>query len=87
MLALSQGRTARDLVPKIERVFELSAAKIRALEARWTPSDGTPVFTVKGNTPRADGRNGPRASNSAARSCSSTPPAIVTFWTWAVRAP
>ncbi len=48
MLALSQGRTARDLVPKIERVFELSAAKIRALEARWTPSDGAPVFTIEG---------------------------------------
>jgi unsaturated chondroitin disaccharide hydrolase len=48
MLALSQGRTARDLVPKIERVFELSAAKIRALDVRWTPSDGAPVFTIEG---------------------------------------
>ena len=48
MLALSQGRTARDLVPKIERVFELSAGKIRALEKRWTPSDGAPVFTIEG---------------------------------------
>jgi hypothetical protein len=48
MLALSQGRTARDLVPKIERVFELSAGKIRTLERRWTPSDGAPVFTIEG---------------------------------------
>jgi unsaturated chondroitin disaccharide hydrolase len=48
MIGLSQPRTARDLVPKIERLFELSAAKIRALEDRWTPSDGAPVFTIDG---------------------------------------
>jgi unsaturated chondroitin disaccharide hydrolase len=40
--------TARKLVPKIERLFDLSAAKIGSLEKTWRPSDGTPVFTVKG---------------------------------------
>jgi hypothetical protein len=48
MIDLSRPRTARDLVPKIDRLFELSAAKIKALEERWTPSDGAPVFTIEG---------------------------------------
>src|SRR5262250_1956679 len=36
------------LVPKINRLFELSAGKILALEKTWNSSKGTPVFTVKG---------------------------------------
>jgi len=37
-----------DLVAKIHRLFELSASKIDALESRWRPEDGSPVFTVAG---------------------------------------
>ncbi len=37
-----------DLVSKIQGLFELSAAKIDALERRWRPEDGAPVFTVAG---------------------------------------
>jgi hypothetical protein len=37
-----------DLLPHIDRLFERSAGKILALEARWRPSDGAPVFTVEG---------------------------------------
>ena len=40
--------TAQKLVPKIERLFELSAEKILSLEKTWKPEAGTPVFTVKG---------------------------------------
>src|SRR5215510_8309095 len=40
--------TAAKLVPKINRLFELSAAKILRLQKCWNPSKGTPVFTVKG---------------------------------------
>jgi len=40
--------TPQKLVPKIERLFELSAPKILGLEKSWKPEDGTPVFTVKG---------------------------------------
>ena len=40
--------TAKKLVPRIHRLFELSAAKILALEKTWDSSKGTPVFTVKG---------------------------------------
>lgn len=48
MIAIDRARTARDLAPKIERLFALSADKIQALEARWDPADGAPVFTVAG---------------------------------------
>jgi unsaturated chondroitin disaccharide hydrolase len=48
MIGIDRARTPRDLLPKIEHVFELSAAKISALEARWRPADGAPVFTVEG---------------------------------------
>src|SRR6187397_3078740 len=48
MIGMDRPRTARDLLPKIEHLFTLSAGKIRALERRWRPSDGAPVFTVGG---------------------------------------
>jgi hypothetical protein len=38
----------QDLKRQIEHLFELSAAKIRAIAKSWGPSQGTPVFTVKG---------------------------------------
>ncbi len=40
--------TAKKLVPKVNRLFELSADKILALEKSWNPVHGTPVFTVQG---------------------------------------
>lgn len=40
--------TSEKLVPKLERVFELSGEKILSLQKTWNPADGTPVFTVKG---------------------------------------
>ncbi len=40
--------TPRDLLPKIDRMFELSAGKIRSLEASWPADAGAPVFTVDG---------------------------------------
>lgn len=38
----------RDLVPALNRVFELSAGKIASLHKSWKPERGTPVFTVGG---------------------------------------
>lgn len=35
-------------MPKITRLFDLSAAKIRSIEQTWRPEDGAPVFTVQG---------------------------------------
>nr|MDQ2901273.1 glycoside hydrolase family 88 protein [Acidobacteriota bacterium] len=36
------------LAPGIQNLFQLSAAKIRDLEASWSPSAGAPVFTIDG---------------------------------------
>ena len=40
--------TPQSLVPKIERLFAISAPKILDLQRAWSPRDGTPVFTVRG---------------------------------------
>jgi unsaturated chondroitin disaccharide hydrolase len=40
--------TPKQLVPQIERMFELSAQKILSIEKSWRLEKGTPVFTVKG---------------------------------------
>jgi unsaturated chondroitin disaccharide hydrolase len=40
--------TPKQLAPKLERLFEFSAAKILNLERSWNPAKGTPVFTVQG---------------------------------------
>jgi unsaturated chondroitin disaccharide hydrolase len=44
----SEPLSAADLLPAIRRIFELSASKIQAIERRWRPEDGSPVFTVAG---------------------------------------
>jgi unsaturated chondroitin disaccharide hydrolase len=48
MIHIDRTRTAKDLAPRVDRMFELSAAKIRSLEDSWRPGDGAPVFTVEG---------------------------------------
>lgn len=40
--------TPQKLVPKINRLFHLSAQKILSIERTWKPEQGTPVFTVRG---------------------------------------
>ena len=47
MIKLGSPLTPRDLVPAINRLFEVSAGKIRSLEESWTAA-GAPVFTVEG---------------------------------------
>jgi unsaturated chondroitin disaccharide hydrolase len=47
-IKIKNDLTAAKLVPKINRLFELSAAKILNLQKAWNPSKGTPVFTEKG---------------------------------------
>ena len=48
MIRIDRTRTPRDLVPRIDRLFALSAAKIRSVERTWQPAGGAPVFTVEG---------------------------------------
>jgi unsaturated chondroitin disaccharide hydrolase len=47
MIRYDRPRTPRDLLPAIDRMFELSAEKIRSLDRAWR-SSGAPVFTVDG---------------------------------------
>jgi unsaturated chondroitin disaccharide hydrolase len=48
MIQFDRPRTPKDLLKKIDHLFELSAGKIRSLEQSWSPSSGAPVFTVEG---------------------------------------
>jgi len=48
MIQLDRAPNLGALKPKLEHVFELSAAKIRALAEAWDPAQGAPVVTVRG---------------------------------------
>ena len=48
MIRIDRQRTAADLLPAINRLFDLSAQKIRSIEDSWRPENGSPVFTVDG---------------------------------------
>ena len=48
MIRVDESLRPADLRPAIERMWELSAEKIRALEKTWNPADGAPVFTLGG---------------------------------------
>src|SRR5688572_8540268 len=47
-MKINASLTPQKLKKKTDRVFELAGQKIRAIDAAWDPSKGTPVFTVKG---------------------------------------
>src|SRR5213593_1379075 len=47
-LRIDRSLTPQTLLPRIERLFELSAGKILSIEKIWNLRKGTPVFTVKG---------------------------------------
>ena len=48
MMHITRHRAPNDLLSRIDRLFDISATKIRALESAWRPQDGAPVFTVNG---------------------------------------
>ncbi len=48
MIRVDRQRTAAELLPKINRLFDLSAQKIQSIEQTWRPENGSPVFTVDG---------------------------------------
>lgn len=47
-IKIDQSITPASLRKAIDRMFELSAAKIQSIEDSWDETGGTPVFTVKG---------------------------------------
>ena len=48
MLKIDSSLTAASLLPAVEKLYELSAAKVRDIERTWQPANGSPVFTVGG---------------------------------------
>jgi hypothetical protein len=48
MIHIDSRRSARDLLPAIRTLFDVSSAKISGIERTWNPEDGAPVFTVGG---------------------------------------
>src|SRR5438105_167891 len=48
MISSHKKLSPKILLPKVERLFELSSQKIAAFEKEWEPSAGTPVFTIRG---------------------------------------
>jgi unsaturated chondroitin disaccharide hydrolase len=48
MIDLSTAPAPAGLLPKLHRFFELSGAKVRAIERAWKPEHGSPVFTSGG---------------------------------------
>jgi unsaturated chondroitin disaccharide hydrolase len=48
MIKSDPSVTPKSLTPAIDRLFELSAVKIRRLDRAWDPGQGTPVFTIQG---------------------------------------
>ncbi|HMB91429.1 MAG TPA: hypothetical protein VKP65_11315 [Rhodothermales bacterium] len=48
MIQLNHDITPASLAPKIERLWDLSAAKINAIEAGFDATQGAPVYTVEG---------------------------------------
>ena len=48
MVRVDPSISAISLRSRLERLFELSAAKIRSIDRDWNSADGSPVFTVRG---------------------------------------
>ncbi|MFN0165086.1 MAG: glycosyl hydrolase [Bryobacteraceae bacterium] len=48
MLDIDPSLAPADLLTKIRRMWDLSAAKLRSIESSYRPEGGTPVFTVRG---------------------------------------
>ena len=48
MIRINQELGASELLPAIERLWELSAAKIRSIDEHRPSLEGSPVFTVRG---------------------------------------
>ena len=48
MIAINDRLQPADLLPALQRMWELSAAKLVSLQETWKPEQGTPVFTVGG---------------------------------------
>jgi len=48
MIKIEQKQRNADLIPKLEKFWDLSGQKIRLIESQYDESQGSPVFTVRG---------------------------------------
>ena len=48
MLKIDEQLAPADLLPAIERMWDVSARCVRSIDESWNPDDGSPVFTVNG---------------------------------------
>ncbi|MEM7754776.1 MAG: glycosyl hydrolase [Planctomycetota bacterium] len=48
MIDIDRALSPSDLLPSIDRMWEVSASKVRSIEASFRPGSPTPVFTVEG---------------------------------------
>jgi unsaturated chondroitin disaccharide hydrolase len=48
MIKIEQKLRNADLIPKLEKFWDLSGQKIRLIESQYDESQGSPVFTVRG---------------------------------------
>lgn len=48
MIAINDSIRSAELLPSLQRMWQLSAAKLLSLQASWLPERGTPVLTVAG---------------------------------------
>src|ERR671912_36830 len=48
-MQIDRHRDPKDLLPRISRLFDVSAGKILSIEHTWRPENGAPVFTVGGH--------------------------------------
>ncbi len=49
MIKIDQNLTPASLLPAVDDTFALAQKKIKLIEKKWNASQGTPVFTIKGD--------------------------------------
>ncbi|ENC3161416.1 hypothetical protein ABJV78_001171 [Escherichia albertii] len=79
-MKIDNSLTPHDLLPAIERMWEVSARKIIAIDATADRTKGAPVHTIAGRYQPKGGRTGRRVLSTAARYCSLTLQASARFW-------
>jgi len=47
-MQIDRTREPKELLPRIQRLFDISAGKILSIEETWKADEGAPVFTVNG---------------------------------------
>ena len=87
MIEIGNDLSPVGLQPKLRRLFELSASKIRAIENSWDPARGAPVFTAAGQYTSRGWTEWTQGFQYGSAFCNSTLRARASFWRTAASAP